>query len=1628
MAFVPDSRNVPLPLGQPYPDAWDNPDLEAINNLYRATPTDPAYNPQVAQANLPAPVYAGIQAYWGGTPTAPAAPLPLGSSAATASAAGTAALRPVTGAFSAFAQPATASKANASWDLLRRWRELLPRESGPRDVMSLFGISGVDGPAVPVNQQVMGPGFRPPPDRPAETRLFESRQRLEMAQSQANWPAYLEAELRRQGFRRNEAGEWIPPPGYNLSPADFEAGIDRIWQRFVAEASQALAPLEEEYRQAAREAESEASQRYWDEQRAKARQAQLQRQQEADLRQRQRELEQRYGGGPLAFIGDLPRAVWDAPLALLAGPLGPAQAQLPGVRDLTLGRVLGADIPEPVRAPLKEAATLAIRSQPGLGPVTEVVRRAGGPDIARAAAELIVPREVWEVALEFIPYIGVVPDMTRLARAVGPELAQTLARSTPDAARALLREGTARVAASPVERVLPAGLLAEERAGAAVARATGREPLEGARLRAGVRGAADETTGKVSKAQAARISKALQSPAAPADVPALSPTGQLSSATPAPEAPVRPRRAAAKAAAAEAAAPPSAPAPPPARDPILAADPGPPPRQAPAKAAQPAGGPGGPRKPRGSKAMPEPDDVFARISARAVRGEKVEETLMRLHEGAIQTARNEAQAIVDDANERLFKSGIGIKRAGTVVPRESDIPELDALFEALHNASKVRAGRVKVPERLRDHFDALRQLVDWEEAARIDFDPEIATVRDYFYRGWKPPEEMLRVQQGGHLGAKPAFLKPRVNATYREMRDLGFEPLHWNPYEQWKVARIQGIHYREQMRLIDDIRQLELARPYDGGPIPEGWRTPRVGPAFEGKPFALVDETGQARTMWTRRWVVPDSLADRLENIYGIKPSLGKVGKVDILQAIDAVVFTTKRAKLFGSLFQHKDFLTRSGVGAFQGFVNGLRHGDVAGASASLWRWPATAAKIMRAAVSPQYRRVLRKEALSTKPILAGRPGLHMRAISEAGLSIQDVTVLPPDLDKVAQAVAEEHGLMKIKAVQRALNEIEAVSRRSLFQGVYPAAILTDLQNNIVPSLARILPAASDAELASLAARIANTKYSTLPASQSVIQLRWVRETLRRGLFSVNEAESLLRQGTGALRRGPEGEYWREHWIGAFLFLSTVANTIHFVTTGEVLPFDRYSPIARDKWGPLPFGYNRNFAAPEIPVKGRGGTKLTLDVVDQLDTVFRILDPAGFLFARESVPLRAVHNQLMGTDFFGEPIDRVGPGGIFSRTAQLIMDMFAPIGFGQAAIEITRQKIAAAEDWLPAAEARLGTAGSLIQGTGLNLRAETNQELRDRMARESGIMRDGRPVTRWDELLPAEKEELLDRQENRAYAEELRRRQAEAATRGSILAQVQIINEERRAQFEDAARAVDQRLSAGELGGRDARLEYDRLDRIRALEAQMRMESPEVQRELNALERRRDALTTEQQATLDYYEIFKRPDVVDPLTRELNYEAYQAALQAWEEKYPQFSREEVSPSRPLSPQHAELKAARKELQPYFDAPDAAYRAARLKAETASPDSLARLVLQYETLDEFRDAVTTTLRKAGVPETQIQARRQAVEDAIGLTELIQTARKIVIQNNPALVLPLEKWYGAPLYIREAAAAAVQAGAR
>ena len=561
------------------------------------------------------------------------------------------------------------------------------------------------------------------------------------------------------------------------------------------------------------------------------------------------------------------------------------------------------------------------------------------------------------------------------------------------------------------------------------------------------------------------------------------------------------------------------------------------------------------------------DDVFGLIERVALEGETIPETIFRRHEGAVTAAEKEATRTARGGwNSELKRytgeaqlHALGLTKTvdgREIIKDQKSLAIMKNLYRALH--SKDPGARNTVPANLRGVYDELRALADWEQTFRLDFDPWLVKSEGpYFFRGWKMGKwlkgQFQTVQ--GRLGSIPAFAKKRNLATFDEMLEAGFEPLSWNPYEQWRISSLQGIRYRQQSMLISTLKNKELISGLSdediAGVIPIGWRVPQVGPAFQGKAVDIIDpKTGERVSIIKGQMIVPDDVAKRLEAMYGVpfdKLTLPKlqikgrvvVPEVDVLKVIDAIVFIPKRIKLMVSFFQQNDFLSRSWAGTWSRSVDLLvSEKRPVAAVKHLATWPRSAYKMLEANLSPGYREELKKQLGSKTPLVQGRPGVHLKGMVEAGLSVRDVSIFPgiDEMNAIAGQAAEDVGKSGVRSVLRAIGQIESAMRRGLFDGVYPAAQITDIKNNAVYMFIRKFPNATDEQINGYVAKYINTKYSTIPVSQSVFQKRWIRGLLQRLFFSIGESEGLLRQATGAVR-GPHKAIWQKHWVGAYLSL-----------------------------------------------------------------------------------------------------------------------------------------------------------------------------------------------------------------------------------------------------------------------------------------------------------------------------------------------------------------------------------------------------------------------------------------------------------------------------------------------------------
>ena len=809
-----------------------------------------------------------------------------------------------------------------------------------------------------------------------------------------------------------------------------------------------------------------------------------------------------------------------------------------------------------------------------------------------------------------------------------------------------------------------------------------------------------------------------------------------------------------------------------------------------------------------------PADILGKSFDREWFNKTIGKQLVIRYEALVNQHMNGLTQFGLNGTRKLERLGMGERQAGRafgperqLVPTASDIGTadnpgpLDILFRALHNEGDWldvwRTGRgINHPAMSLDNanlrmevYEELRTVTDIEQAMRIDFDPEMGTVQDYFYRGWKPPsitEMDAKPLQTKDIAGTPSYDKPRSAMTYVEGRQLGMEPLQWNPYFQSIYSQRQGLQYRMQTELIQHL-QSEYAGLAKYVENPEqivenpGWRVPKVGPAFEGKPFkitgeeaaddvqALVgDRAGQVRkaelgeeglpvkdiAFKKGQWIVPNNVADTLESLFHSGPKwkyeVVLFGKTrDIAKWVDYAVFIPKRLKLLGSLFQMTDFLRRNGVGATHGIVDAvwiaIERGmtpsqafEAARQSASsvtsfktddIGGWWNVMYSYGAAGKSDVFRQLIESpEAIIpntdiTWPSLVGH-----------GLNITDDTILPAeDFTRILNEVADSNVGILTKT-GRMFKELEYSSRRGLFNRVYPAAIMTDVKFNLIPIARRAYPNATDNQIMALVARQANIKYSTLMRSQSEIPIK-VRDILMRVAFSVNENEGLIRQMIRAVK-GEETKFWRQYWLSAGIFFALTATLIHgattLVTEGRVegLPKSRFVPFYRKEDG-IPIGYNNRFLSPDLPLITRSGEKATIDMLGQLDTAGRMLEPFQFINSRRGTTVSAFWHLAVGKDFYDRETDQWGH---FGRALQFVNDIAVPIGFGTSALALTQQAVGDTPlpevsvrgediiregttlgDVLPVSEQALGVPGLVAQASGENLKAPSRRELEKKM-------------------------------------------------------------------------------------------------------------------------------------------------------------------------------------------------------------------------------------------------------------------------------------------------------------------------
>lgn len=212
---------------------------------------------------------------------------------------------------------------------------------------------------------------------------------------------------------------------------------------------------------------------------------------------------------------------------------------------------------------------------------------------------------------------------------------------------------------------------------------------------------------------------------------------------------------------------------------------------------------------------------------------------------------------------------------------------------------------------------------------------------------------------------------------------------------------------------------------------------------------------------------------------------------------------------------------------------------------------------------------------------------------------------------------------------------------------------------------------------------------------------------------------------------------------------------------------------------------------------------------------------------------------------------------------------------------------------------------------------------------------------------------------------------------------------------------IDRRLQSGQLKGHEARALYDDIEKRLALMALGRANMPEAQEEIRKLNSRPEKDLDEYDlAKKHYYAIFDKPGVRD-VQGNLNFYAYDEALAQWEKEHPGYAKERVAAPGTLTPLHADLRAARTQLRPYFQLEDAAWKAAQADEPAFRP---------YQSADEYVRMESLKMQQEGLP-LQV-AEKIARAEASFATQMGDIDKLLYLLDNEHLIPLLRKWYSVP----------------
>lgn len=487
----------------------------------------------------------------------------------------------------------------------------------------------------------------------------------------------------------------------------------------------------------------------------------------------------------------------------------------------------------------------------------------------------------------------------------------------------------------------------------------------------------------------------------------------------------------------------------------------------------------------------------------------------------------------------------------------------------------------------------------------------------------------------------------------------------YNPVHLTMLRVQEGVRYRAALKMLERAEVSGIAMPADIAP--SSWRIPKV---------ALFQRTAVPMAL-------PDEQAKWFESLFA--PSA-----FDSNPALNALKMTAaygKFIKTFGGLFQDFDLSARFMMQSF-GEAATTGRGDLVPRAG----WGAI--KAFGRAFIPGMDTRMRANDLKN-PV--------RRALTQQGINLQGGRdIIERSMNEMVDDIGKEGFLFRTgiteNVVAKRIKGVLDYFGSANYTRFHEEIVLQSAELEVQSGLRRGL---SFDEAVAQAVRLTNERMSNLPQWQSIIKSANSRDLARTMFFSPAEQEGLFRT---MLVRPFKSAAGARFMLGTMLHVAAWGNLIHLISTGELLPLERYKPWERRDSGGL-FGsgvtYRTNFMRPDLPFEGPLGRVTRLDTLGQFDFPFRMaLDPLFGTKSRLSTlagfGVNVASPLLTGNDvkFFG------------GRRVRSPEDVGRFAGEQVAPIPVTS---------FFDEQGRIGPIGGGFQAAGINVSAEP---LRDLLARK----------------------------------------------------------------------------------------------------------------------------------------------------------------------------------------------------------------------------------------------------------------------------------------------------------------------